>query len=158
MGEGGWRCGVGCRPLVSVAGYCLPSSGHLHIVGVLGASVVQLITSRVVRPDRPDPTETEPVALVRSLRPSCWRSDVIGSYLVAHVEELPRHLGRGVWRVEQSPFVKLSKCETGTRNSLWRWTHRMEQLDARVMVITRSPNAANNRVRSGRVSPSMNPR
>ena len=99
MGEGGWWCGVGCRPLVSVAGYCLPSSGHLHIVGVLGASVVQLITSRVVRPDRPDPTETEPVALVRSLRPSCWRSDVIGSYLVAHVEELPRHLGRGVWRV-----------------------------------------------------------
>jgi len=91
---GGFRC------LVSVVGYCRPSRRTSDYLGVLGAFVSQLIATSPTRPDPNDPTETDPVVLVRSLRPSCWRSDVIGSFLVAHIEqpdELPRHLGAGRW-------------------------------------------------------------
>ena len=87
MGWWGVAVGVGFRCLVSVVGYCLPSSGQTRLGGVLGSPPLTADRDVLTRPDPNDPTETDPVALVRSLRPSCWRSDVIGSYLVAHVEQ-----------------------------------------------------------------------
>ena len=101
MGEGGWWCGVGVRCLVLSAGSCHPVAVMSSLWGTGCSDLTQLITSRVVRPDPTDPTETDPDAIVRSLRPELSGRDTSGSSGVAHVEQpaqLPRCRGRGVCR------------------------------------------------------------
>ena len=57
------------------------------MVGDWGRRVMQLDRDVTDRPDPTDPTEAERTGLVRSLAPTCSRSDGIGSFLVADVEQ-----------------------------------------------------------------------